>query len=237
MSRPFAVFDIDGTLIRWQLYHAIVTQLAKRGTLDAVSYENVRQARMLWKKRTRDEAFKDYERYLVKVYDQLLAKLSVQEFDEAAAAVFNEYKDQAYTYTRELIGALKKHNYLLFAISSSQAEIVAKIAKYYGFDDWSGTVYPQQGDYFTGQKEGFFGTKHIVLQAMIDRHAAQQQGSIGVGDTESDVSLLEMVKRPIAFNPNKKLFEVARQKHWKIVIERKNVIYELEAKNGSYLLA
>ena len=28
MPRPFAVFDIDGTIIRWQLYHALADELA-----------------------------------------------------------------------------------------------------------------------------------------------------------------------------------------------------------------
>ena len=34
----FAVFDIDGTLIRWQLYHAIADELAKSGHIDAETY-------------------------------------------------------------------------------------------------------------------------------------------------------------------------------------------------------
>ncbi len=40
MSQPFAVFDIDGTIIRWQLYHALADELAKENirALLAVSY-------------------------------------------------------------------------------------------------------------------------------------------------------------------------------------------------------
>jgi phosphoserine phosphatase len=33
MSKRFAVFDLDGTLVRWQLYHALVDRLAKKGYL------------------------------------------------------------------------------------------------------------------------------------------------------------------------------------------------------------
>jgi phosphoserine phosphatase len=53
------------------------------------------------------------------------------------------------------------------------------------------------------------------------------EGSVGVGDTEGDISLLEAVELPICFNPNMKLFERAKLKDWKVVIERKDVIYEL----------
>jgi phosphoserine phosphatase len=42
------------------------------------------------------------------------------------------------------------------------------------------------------------------------------------------VGFLEMVHTPIAFNPNRSLFEVARRSSWPIVVERKDVIYNLQ---------
>jgi phosphoserine phosphatase len=36
-----------------------------------------------------------------------------------------------------------------------------------------------------------------------------------------------MVETPICFNPNKKLYEYAKRSGWKIVVERKDVIYDL----------
>jgi phosphoserine phosphatase len=45
-----------------------------------------------------------------------------------------------------------------------------------------------------------------------------------------------LVENPIAFNPEKKLFDYAQGKNWKIVLERKNMVYELENKNGQYEL-
>src|SRR4051812_25824099 len=92
--RPFAVFDIDGTLIRWQLYHAVADALAKRGYADPKAYQAVLDARMLWKRREDSESFKTYERHLVTFYHQLLENLSVAHFTEAANAVFDQYKDQ-----------------------------------------------------------------------------------------------------------------------------------------------
>jgi phosphoserine phosphatase len=51
--------------------------------------------------------------------------------------------------------------------------------------------------------------------------------SVGVGDTESDVSFLKMVEHPIAFNPNMNLEKTARRKKWRIVVEKKDVIYDI----------
>lgn len=236
-KRPFAVFDIDGTLIRWQLYHAIADALAKKGYIDAGTHQKIKEARMIWKKRTHGEAFSAYQNELITVYEKLLLDLSYKDFDQAVKAVFDEYKDQVYIYSRDLIKKLKKDGYLLFAISGSQIEIVSKIAEYYDFDECVGTIYEHEGNKFTGAVTLHLGGKHLVLQELIEKHRAKTEDSIAVGDSASDISMLEMVESAIAFNPERKLFDVAKSKGWKIVVERKNMVYELESNSGKYILA
>jgi phosphoserine phosphatase len=50
---------------------------------------------------------------------------------------------------------------------------------------------------------------------------------LAVGDTESDIPLLELVTFPICFNPNENLYNHARRMKWEVVVERKDVIYHL----------
>jgi HAD superfamily phosphoserine phosphatase-like hydrolase len=192
---------------------------------------------MLWKRREDSDAFKSYERYLVEFYNRLLEDLSVADFMDAANAVFEQYKDQVYVYTRDLITQLKKEGYLLFALSGSQTEVVEMVANYYGFDDYVGTTYERSGKFFTGESIAHIGKKDAVLETLAKRHKATMVGSIAVGDSAGDISMLEAVEMPIAFNPEKKLFEHAKERGWKVVIERKNVVYELEQGNGGYRLA
>ena len=237
VRRPFAVFDIDGTLIRWQLYHAIADTLVHLGYIDRKAFQAVKDARMQWKRRTHTDSFKDYEHTLVKLVDSALAQLTIRQYKKAVGSVFDEYKDQAYTYTRDLLKELKAKNYLLFAISGSQEEIVEKIAGHYGFDDFVGSTLVQKNGKFTGEKIVRAGNKHEILEQLIKKHKTSLGGSIAVGDSLGDSSMLEMVDYPIAFNPEKKLFELAKSEGWKIVAERKNVVFELESKNGKYLLA
>ena len=230
------MFDIDGTLIRWQLYHAVADALAKQGIIDAKTYATIRDARMKWKRRTHEESFKDYEKRLVATYETLLTKLTTQQFEAAAQVVFEEYKDQVYTYTRDLIKTLKRKGYTLLAISGSQTEIVQKIADYYGFDDCVGSDYHQKKGRFTGEKTLTLGAKDKVLQSLVTKHGLSLSGSIAVGDSDSDIAMLNTVEQPIAFNPEKKLFAHAKAMGWKIVVERKNMVYELESSGGTYEL-
>ena len=73
-----------------------------------------------------------------------------------------------------------------------------------------------------------FKNKRRVLEDFLDEAEAGLENSVGMGDTLSDVGFLEMVRTPVAFNPNRDLFEAARRRGWPIVVERKDVIYNLQ---------
>lgn len=237
MVKKFAVFDIDGTLIRWQLYHAVADQLAKNGHFPEEQWQAVKAARMTWKKRESEDSFLRYEHELVSLVDAAITDVAVEDVMAASRAVIEEYKDQVYTYTRDLIQQLRSQNYLLFAISASQASIVKLLAEYYGFDDYGGSEYAVQDGRFTGQKEVLMsGRKPEFLKQLVQKHGADYAGSLGVGDSESDIPMLSTVERPIAFNPTKKLFEHARASGWQIVVERKNVVYHLEHRDDEHWL-
>lgn len=237
MARPFAVFDIDGTIIRWQLYHAIADELVKQGHLDQADYQKVREARMTWKQRSHETSYQDYEHALIQFFETAVKGIKVETLKQACGTVLDRYKDQVYTYTRDLIKELKDRDYLLFAISASQDMIVQLVAMYYGFDDSGGSVYKVKGGRFTGQSEILRSErKPEFLQQLVDKHNASWQGSIAVGDSEGDIAMLSAVEQPIAFNPTKDLFEHARSQGWRIVVERKNMIYELEPEGESYVL-
>lgn len=229
------MFDVDGTLIRWQLYHSVADTLARLGHMSPQLHQRIKDARMVWKRRSGE--FADYERELIAVYDSVITKLSREQLEAAAQVVFEEYKDQIYTYTRDLIAELKREGYLLFAVSGSQYEIVAKIANYYGFDDFAASVYEYVNGKFTGKKQVAAWDKQGALERLIRKHGAAAKGSLAIGDSYSDIALLEAAETPIAFNPDKRLFERAYQSGWKIVIERKNMVYELERAEGKYELA
>jgi HAD superfamily hydrolase (TIGR01490 family) len=237
-SKPFAVFDIDGTVIRWQLYHAVVDALAKANFVAQSDLDKLRAARMLWKRRVHEDSYKEYEHVIIETHDKAVRSLRRNEFTAAVTSAFDEYKEQTYTYTRDLIRSLKAEGYLVFAISASQIEVVTLLAEYYGFDDWAASEYEYKNDRFTGEKSVMFShEKPKRLHALIEKHGASLDGSVGVGDSESDIPMLNMVAQPIAFNPNKKLFEHAKNQGWKVVVERKNMVYELKSDNGRYILA
>jgi HAD superfamily hydrolase (TIGR01490 family) len=235
VKRKFAVFDIDGTVIRWQLYHAIVNELGKQGVLSPEVAKRIRTARLNWKTRDSQDSFREYEHVLVQEYLTALTQITVVEHKEAVERVFELYKDQVYTYTRDLIKKLQAEGYLLFAISGSQQDIVSKLGDYYGFDEVVGSNYEVVDGRFTGIEESpVHSGKRDVLQKLMMKHQVDQKGSIGVGDTGGDIGMLELVEQPIAFNPNRDLYNTATERNWTIVLERKNVVYTLQSDGAQH---
>ena len=115
-------------------------------------------------------------------------------------------------------------------VSHSPKTILDKFCPRLGFNKVYGSIYeigPQEC--FTG---GITDAHLIYNKANIVKRAVEKGNltllnSIGVGDTESDISFLEMVAKPICFNPNRKLYRYAKRMGWKVVVERKDVVYEL----------
>lgn len=228
-QRPFAVFDIDGTLIRWQLYHAVVHKLGKAGQLSPGDFEAINAARMEWKNRRTNEGFHAYEEELVSRFKAALPHIDTAVYDTIAQEVFDEFKDQTFTYTRDLVQELKGKGYLLFAISGSPQEAIEKLALHHGFDDTIAATFTRENGHFTGEYTTPIFDKKAALNALVERHNATFKGSYAVGDSASDVAMLEMVEHPIAFSPDQKLYDIAQEKHWPIIVERKNVVYTLSS--------
>lgn len=238
--RKFAVFDIDGTLFRWQLFHEVVFELIASGHVPEEAKQKVEQKMQDWRNRSHKHSFREYELALVEAYIPCIKGLSTSVFNAATERILGKHSQEVYTYTRDLIKQLKSAGYTLIALSGSQDEIVQPFARKWGFDIALGQVHDIENEKYTGSIPGgklVVDQKGTLLKQIVEDHNLSWRDSYAVGDSASDGQMLELVSHPIAFNPNDLLFEIAQSSGWKVVIERKNMIYELEPKDGTYLLA
>jgi HAD superfamily hydrolase (TIGR01490 family) len=235
--KPYAVFDLDGTLIRWQLFHVIVDRLGKTGRIDKKTYQDILDSRMAWKRREEIDGFDRYQIKLIEAYNSIVTNLSQLELEDLANRAFEEHKDQSYVYTRNLMKDLKSKGYMLFAISGSFSEVVQLIAKHYGFDDSAGTMHAKSKGKFTGGIDVVqYERKVDMLDQLKKKYKLTDEGSVAVGDSMGDYAILKHVQNPIVFNPARELFIKAQDHGWKIVVERKNVIYEMTKQGNDYIV-
>lgn len=235
--RKFAAFDIDGTLFRSGLYREVFYELIKMGVVPPEIAEESTRMHRQWRHRVHGSAFEEFEKVIIGYLDSTLPKLKIADYEEAAKRVLEKKAENIYVYTLNLLKELQGKGYFTIAISGSQHDLVEPFATRYNFDVWLGQVWERGEEYFTGKITKTHTGKDALLKQFIDKYSLTTKDSYAVGDSNGDVGMLEMAENPIAFNPTKELYEKARERNWKIVIERKNVIYELEPHDNTHILA
>jgi len=231
--RKVAIFDIDGTIFRSSLLIELVEMLIELGHFPVSVRQDYEDQKVQWLERKGD-----YESYIMAVVKVFVKNIKGMPYDELARAselVVARYRHRTYKYTEELIKELKEEGYFLLAISQSPKTTLDYFCKDVGFDKTYGRIYEtdEQG-LLTGRivDEDVIATKANIVRRACEKEGLTLEGSVGVGDTEGDISMLEIVERPICFNPNLKLYEHAMKAGWEAVVERKDVIYKLNSKQN-----
>ncbi|MBU0476400.1 HAD-IB family phosphatase, partial [Patescibacteria group bacterium] len=224
--KKVAIFDIDGTVFRSSLLIELTDALIQEGIfhskvnrLYARAYEN-------WL--NRKGPYEEYIDAVVKTFRQNIRGVRYNEFSKIAKKVATFHRNRIYRYPRDVIKNLKKKNYYLLAISHSPQKVVKEFCEKMSFDKIYGQIYEiDRQKKFTGRVlyTELISDKGEILKRAVEKEGLTLKGSVGVGDTESDIAFLKMVEKPICFNPNQKLFQYAKRAGWKIVVERKDVIY------------
>lgn len=227
-QQPVAVFDVDGTIFRSSLLIGLVEMMVEEGILPKKVKTQYQAAHKRWL--DREGGYGEYINAMVDAFYKNVKGVHYSDFAEVSKRVVESKGKHTYKYTRNLIKKLKKEGYFLLAVSHSPKTILDEFCPLFGFDKTYGMIYeigPE--DRLTGDTVD----KHLILnKAYIVKRAVEKEkltfkGSIGVGDTESDISFLELVEKPICFNPNSNLYRHAKLNNWDVVVERKDVIYEI----------
>lgn len=223
-----AVFDVDGTIFRSSFLIQLVEELIDEGHFPVEAQFEYEKEHNKWLDREGD--YEAYISAMVKTFRKHLKGVHYGAFADTAGNVVKRQSKHTYKYTRELLKDLKKKGYYLLAISHSPKTILDKFCPSLGFDKSYGMVYEiGPNDCFTGQTvdEHLILNKAGILNRAIEKEDLTLSYSIGVGDTESDIPFLELVSKAICFNPNAKLYKYAKRQDWKVIVERKDVVYEL----------
>ena len=227
-KKKLAIFDIDGTIFRGCLQIELMKTLVYHKIFPKAAEKMVNKEYFAWVERR--GTYQAYIEKVMKVFNQMIRGCKHKDIKRLSQRVANYFKDRKYVFTRDLIKKLKKEKYFLVAISGSPAEIVEEFNKHLKFDLAFGSIYeidPRQKIYTGRVLESRLRNKDAVFDKFLDKTKITLRGSIGVGDTENDVGFLKLVERPIAFNPNANLAKIAKKNGWRIVVERKDVIYKI----------
>lgn len=245
------VFDIDGTIFRSSLLIELVRGLVRAGVFPKKANKEMESDYLAWLNRVGD--YDDYIRKVMDIYNKYIVGKNYDKVEAVSKDVMESEKDKVYRFTRDLIRDLKKKKYYLIAISGSPWYMVDKFALHMGFDVSFGTTLEIKNglfvdryiekDFINGKDKilGFeykaklmnFSNKGPLLEQYLasKKMVADWKNSVAAGDSGNDIAMLKIVGHPIAFNPDDVLLEEAKKDGWRIVVERKNVVYDLKRFN------
>ncbi|MEQ8153794.1 MAG: HAD-IB family hydrolase [Clostridiaceae bacterium] len=242
MSRVAAFFDIDGTLYREGLITEIFKKMIKYEIIESDKwYKEVRPSFIKWDRREGD-----YDLYLLKmisIYIEAIKGIDKRHIEYIAQRVIEQKGGRVYTYSRERIKWHKDNNHVLIIISGSPIELVREMALKYGFDDYKGAVYLlDKENKYTGDVIPMWDSKSKkeAIDEMVCRYDIDLSQSYAYGDTSGDFTMLKAVSHPYCINPTKELLDKVSEdeeirKKIKIVVERKDVTYNLNINDIQYV--
>lgn len=224
-KKKLAIFDIDGTIFRKNLHFELLDELAYMGIFPKDVRDELVKYYGYWL--NHEGTYEAYREKLVELYEQKIKGCHQRDIVEASKKVAQFNAKRTYIYSRDLIDKMRS-GYVMLIISGSPIEIVKEYSRIFKFDAHYGSVYEVDRDgVYTGETI-FVPTrdKGAVVKQFIAENNLNLVDSFGIGDTESDAKFLELVTYPVAFNPNLNLRNIAQEEKWKIVVEKKDVIYE-----------
>lgn len=227
-KRKVAIFDVDGTIVRSSLFIELVEEMVREGLFPEKTRAAYEKKYRAWL--DRKGSYEAYLEAMVGAFMKNLKGVPFREFQRIGEGVAKAQKNRVYRYTRDLIKTLKRRGYFLLAVSQSPKGVLDVFCKGIGFDKIYGRFYeigPQ--DRLTGEVAHLhlIANKGNIVRRAVEKEGLTLEDSYGVGDTEGDIPVLELVEHPICFNPNETLYRYAKLNAWKVVVERKDVIYEI----------
>jgi HAD superfamily hydrolase (TIGR01490 family) len=211
-----AIFDLDNTLLGGDSDHAWGEFLCKK------SYVNSDEYRLM-----NDNFYQDYLRGELDVY-------AYQRF--ALAPLKGKRREELDKWHREFMAEaiaplwlpkakalLEQHDNagdFLLIITATNSFVTAPIARQLGVHDLIATEPEIIDGRFTGEISGtpcYQTGKVTRLQKWLEDHGENMVGSCFYSDSHNDLPLLEIVKHPVAVDPDPTLKRVAESRGWKII--------------------
>lgn len=222
MPKPFAAFDVDGTIFKSSLAEKIIEHGIEDGLFPAEPFNDVYESRRRSHETNNDETYQAYINKLVGTFTMQIAGVEVERFDKVASSMIRKHEVRKFRLPRLIIQALED-SHLPIVVSGSPDVLVRPFVADLNITTVYGSTYATDDGRFTGEAYGV-GDKAALLQKHVEAGDVIKQGSVAIGDTASDISMLDYADKPIMFNPSSMLMKHGEKEGWDKALEVKDSI-------------
>jgi HAD superfamily phosphoserine phosphatase-like hydrolase len=235
MAKPFAAFDVDGTIFKSSLVEKVVEGCIEVGIFDAEPFNETYANKSRWQNENNEGVYQAYLGRLVGTFINQMADIEVEEFDQVTATMIDQHAVRKFAFPRKLIKALRTSHHMV-AISGSPDILVKPFLADLDIDASYGSRFEVEDGKFTGVAASV-GDKEAILRGLVKDGTVTTSGSVAIGDTLSDIPMLTYADTAIMFNACKTLTNYGSEFEWLRVNEVKDQITALASSSrfGAYI--
>ena len=214
--RGYAIFDLDGTLHPGTAGLALLNELNERGTCGRASVirltsfiRSLPQGHL----HTREAATTAYQ-----LWADAMTGVRAPTVRHVAHQVWERQRAELFPFARSVVDLLRQRGWTTVLLSGSPQEIVRVAAQDLGLDHAWGAEFAVDRDVYSGQvvtAPGVPGTKLALLRSK--QPGFRPTDALAIGNSVTDLELLDVVGHPLAFEPDPALREAAAVRGWPIV--------------------
>jgi HAD superfamily hydrolase (TIGR01490 family) len=213
-----AFYDVDGTLIRINVVHTFAFYAMRKPSLLSAARttaQTVASVPLYW------AADKISRKWFNEVFYRAYAGMSEDRLVVLAEDLFDEViLPNIYPRALDLIDESRRAGCRQVLVSGALDFTMRPLARYLGMDDLIANRLEFREGYATGKlAKPFVGgaTKPILLRDYARQHEIDLAESWAYSDSYSDLTMLAVVGRPTACNPDRRLRAVARSYDWPVL--------------------
>lgn len=209
--KKVAFFDIDGTIYGKSVFLLLAKYAIQQGWITPMVWAkllNPLEESNFGKTIKSDKA----NRFLESVAKELKGK----SFDDVCIGVrefFLKNKTHFYPYFEKILPKLKE-SYDTYIITTNAQFVAKPLVDLFGLAGYISSEFEVVGGIFSGKVAKSLANGKFEVSEILKKYG--KEGSIAVGDSENDISMLEQVEFPICMNPSDILKEYAEKQGWVI---------------------
>ena len=227
-----AALDVDGTLVSHAIGARLFEELASTGVCRWAFVEEV--ANLLRCYKAGELAHPDMTEQATSIYAAAITGVKVTDVMAVARAVWRREEARLFPFARELIVLLHEFGFTPLLISASPEEIIALLARSLGQVWFRAARFEVAAGSYTGRVEmmpSLPGQKRRLIEEFVGATDVDLASSVAIGNSLGDESMLSLVGRAIAFEPDISLRQLALERRWTLA-DRHDVLQRVREQIG-----
>lgn len=235
--KPFAAYDVDGTVFKSSLAEKLVDGGIAHNLFSADAFNDVYANRKRWQENNNEGTYQAYIKRLVGALVTQISGVEVERFNLVVQNIVDQHQVRRFKFPRMLMRALAP-THANIAISGSPRLAVEPFVADLPLSAVYGSEFVIRDGVFTGEAKSV-GDKAAILHDLTSQGEVTQPGSVALGDTVGDISALEYAAHPVMFNPSRTLASYGQEFSWDQVLEVKDriLVMRLDLELGKYVAA